>query len=125
MKVMLCKKAALSPSMAVPINVTVTMPMTIPNVVNSDRILLARSASREMPHPSLNSLQNIGMLGLQPRWRRQVFVSGHQPVPDPDHATGMAGDLFLVRDDQDGVALLRQGCEQRQDLQARLGVQVA
>ena len=38
--------------MAVPIRVTVTMPMTMPSVVSAERILLARMASQEIHRPS-------------------------------------------------------------------------
>ncbi len=55
MNEMFFKKARFNPSIAVPIRVTVTMPITIPRVVRIDRILLARMAAQEMPNPSLSS----------------------------------------------------------------------
>ena len=52
---MLLAKAVFNPRMAVPINVTVTMPMIMPKVVKTERILLARIALQEIPNPSFNS----------------------------------------------------------------------
>jgi hypothetical protein len=47
------------PVMAVPISVTVMMPMTIPSVVSTDRILLARIAAQAITKPSLISLKKV------------------------------------------------------------------
>ena len=53
------RKAWFNPSMAVPIKVTVTMPITIPSVVKIERILLARIAPQEMARPSLSSTKKF------------------------------------------------------------------
>ena len=45
--------------MAVPIKVTVTMPITMPSVVSTERILLARIALQEMARPSLSSVSRF------------------------------------------------------------------
>src|SRR5438105_4394230 len=49
---MLCLNAPLSPSMAVPISVTVTIPTMMPRVVRAERILFARRAESEIFIPS-------------------------------------------------------------------------
>src|SRR5437899_12318127 len=59
MKETLWTNALFSPSIAVPIRVTVRMPMTIPSVVSIDRILLARMAPQEMRRPSLSSVRKV------------------------------------------------------------------
>src|SRR6266571_5920473 len=59
MKETLWRNALFSPSIAVPISVTVRMPMTIPSVVSIDRILLARMAPQEMRRPSLSSVRKV------------------------------------------------------------------
>src|SRR5712671_3639521 len=65
MKEMLFRKARFSPSMAVPMSVTVTMPITIPKVVRVERSLLARIAPHEMLIPSLSSVRKF-IRGLPP-----------------------------------------------------------
>ena len=56
---MLCMKELFSPSMAVPMSVTVTMPMTMPSVVRMERILFARMALHEMVKPSRSSVKKF------------------------------------------------------------------
>ena len=56
---MLLMKERFNPSMAVPIKVTVTMPMTMPSVVRMERSLLARIAAQEMPKPSRISVMKF------------------------------------------------------------------
>jgi hypothetical protein len=59
MEEMLCMNDRFRPVMAVPISVTVMMPMTIPSVVSTDRILLARIAAQAITKPSLISLKKV------------------------------------------------------------------
>ena len=47
------------PSMAVPISVTVTMPMTMPSVVRTERSLFARMALHEIARPSRSSVKKF------------------------------------------------------------------
>ena len=56
---------------------------------------------------------------------RLPFVAGDQAVADADDAPRMPGDVLLVRDDNDGVALLRELLEQRHDFLAGLGIEIA
>src|SRR5688572_8396828 len=53
---MLLRKAWFKPSMAVPIKVTVTTPMTMPSVVSPERSLFARIAPHEISMPSFSSV---------------------------------------------------------------------
>ena len=53
------------------------------------------------------------------------FVAGNQSVADADDATGMPGNIFLVRDDNDGVAFPEKFVKQRHDFRAGLGIEVA
>src|SRR5260221_9535884 len=131
---MLLMKALFKPVMAVPIKVTVTMPITMPKVVSKERILLPRMAPHEMPNPSLSSVkkfttkkvlreliqdradydrrvsfinQSGGDLNL-PLHRftiDQQFVAGDQTVADADNAAGMAGGGRLLAGPNDGILL--------------------
>ena len=65
------RKARFSPSIAVPIKVTVTTPMTMPSVASMDRSLLARIASPAMKSPSLSSVKKF----MRRRMRRPERVS--------------------------------------------------
>ena len=56
---MLLMKDWFNPSMAVPMSVTVTMPMTMPSVVRIERSLFARMAAHEMPNPSRISVMKF------------------------------------------------------------------
>src|SRR5450432_1062382 len=104
---MLFTKALSSPSIAAAINVTVTMPMTMPSVVNTERSLFARMALHEIARPSRNSVKKFMESGVC------FFVAGDQTVKDADDALRMARDGFLVRDDDDGVAFFCKFIEQR------------
>ena len=101
---MLLRNERFSPSMAVPMSVTVTMPITMPSVVSTERILLARIAPHEMPKPSRISANRF-MAGLTVG---SAFVTGDQTVADADDAAGVSGHVFFVRHHDDGVALLRE-----------------
>src|SRR5579859_6081423 len=129
---MFLRNARSSPVIAEPIRLTVTIPMTIPSVVNTDRILLARIAPEEMPKPSLNSLhrfmpRNVSLStgdGRQFSLHRRaaalaLFVARDQPVADPDDPARMPGDIFLVSHHDQCVALAREFLKQREDLVAR------
>src|SRR5438105_10887034 len=59
MKETLLRKDRFKPSIAVPISVTVKMPMTMPKVVSIERILLARMALQEMSKPSRSSVNGF------------------------------------------------------------------
>jgi hypothetical protein len=59
MEDMLLRNARFNPSIAVPIIVTVKMPMTMPSVVNTERNLLARMAPQEMLKPSVSSVKKF------------------------------------------------------------------
>ena len=118
MNEMLLRNARLSPSMAVPMSATVTMPITMPRVVRMDRILLARMAAQEMPMPSRISVNRfIPRSTRNPRRAgdqgRLLLVTGDQTVPDADNAVGVAGDIFLMGNDDDSVAALPQLAEKR------------
>src|SRR5208337_1655576 len=52
------------------------------------------------------------------------FVGGDLSVADMDHAMGVFGDVRLVGDYDDGVAIGVEGIEQGHDLQAGFGVEV-
>src|SRR5438552_16167509 len=52
-------------SIAVPMSVTVRMPMTMPKVVSTERILLARMAPQEMRRPSLSSVNKFTLAEAQ------------------------------------------------------------
>src|SRR5881394_2066888 len=83
---MLLRKAAFSPSIAAPIRVTVTMPMTMPSVVSPERILLARIASQEMARPSRSSVRKFIAPGnVPPKSRRQSFVQTLLPAKCRQH----------------------------------------
>src|SRR5882757_3514594 len=59
MNEMLFVNERLSPSIAVPINVTVTIPMTMPSVVRIERSLFARMALQEIDRPSRSSVRKF------------------------------------------------------------------
>ena len=130
--------------MAVPISVTVTMPMTMPSVVSTERILFARMAPQEMPRPSRSSVRKFMV-------RVEIEVEDREPMQSayavafgsafmsfvllsslairPSRMRmmrrGVPGDVFLVRDDDDGVAFPRKLLEQRHDFRAGLGIEIA
>ena len=56
---MLSTNARLMPWMAVPMSVTVTMPMTMPSVVSTERSLFARMALHEISKPSRSSVKKF------------------------------------------------------------------
>src|SRR5439155_13613405 len=55
----LLRKERFRPSIAVPIKVTVRIPITMPSVVSTERSLLARMALQEMSRPSFSSVRNF------------------------------------------------------------------
>ena len=59
MEEMLFMNERFNPSIAVPISVTVTMPMMMPSVVSTERILLARMRLHEMLKPSRISVRKF------------------------------------------------------------------
>ena len=103
-------------------SVTVTMPMTMPSVVSTARILFARIAAHEMLKPSRSSVKKFMAS------RRVIYrlIAGDQPVADAQDPPGVAGDILLVRDDDDRVALrARAPRTERHDFRAGLGVEIA
>jgi hypothetical protein len=56
---MLFMNDRLSPSIAVPMSVTVTIPITIPSVVRIERSLFARMALQEIARPSRSSVKKF------------------------------------------------------------------
>src|SRR6185295_4499706 len=99
------------------------MPMTIPNVVNAERIGLARMADQEMRRPSRTSVKmcmaegNEGMTNDQllaiGHWTSVIdyphaFITGNQAIPDSDDSLGMPRHVLLVGHDDDRVAFLGQ-----------------
>ncbi len=55
----------------------------------------------------------------------RLLVAEYLPVANVDDAVGILGDVMLVGDENDVVALLVESVEQRHDLDAGLGVEVA
>src|ERR1022692_2662833 len=166
MEEMFFRNARFNPSMAVPINVTVTMPITMPSVVSTERILFARMALQEMSRPSRSSVtkfmaksrtktSNIQRSTTnaetrrhsnQEAWRfavecwwlnvsqlrlhasilaRGFFITCDQAVADADDAARLAGHVFFVGHDDDGVAARGKLLEQRHDVRAGFGIQIA
>src|SRR5690349_21153204 len=106
--------------MAAPISVTVRMPMTMPKVASTERILLARSAFQEIPTPSRISETNfitgqhrtsnlqhptpkerrLELISLDVRSSmlnvgclfRACIIAGNEPIPQADDAAGVFGD---------------------------------
>src|SRR5665213_729021 len=163
---MLFRNELFNPSMAVPIIVTVTMPMTMPSVVSTERSLFARMALHEMLKPSRSSVKKfIGenetrtsniehpTPNIESRraaccdhWMFDVgcsvfgvsdylssvcilpcnpFIARNQPVADADDATGLPGDIFLVRYHNDRMAAPGKLLEQRHDFRAGLGIKIS
>ena len=75
MEEMALRKARFNPSIAVPIRVTVTMPITMPSVVSTERILLARIALQEMARPSLSSVSRFMWQGERRSDARSAFIA--------------------------------------------------
>src|SRR3954470_15539092 len=71
---MLRKNAWFKPSIAVPIRVTVTTPITIPSVVRAERILFARSAAQEMRKPSFSSVPKFIPFDGNPKRQRTAAL---------------------------------------------------
>ena len=59
--------------MAVPISVTVMMPMTMPSVVSTERNLFARMALHEIARPSRSSVRKVHFLDRINRIFRMSF----------------------------------------------------
>src|SRR5678815_731799 len=107
MNEMLFSNARFNPSMAVPMSVTVTIPITMPSVVRIERSLFARMALQEIARPSRSSVRKfigreadewiVGFLGSP-----DLFVTGDEAVADANDPVGVFGDVFLVRDEDDG-----------------------
>src|SRR5215472_7587538 len=143
--------ARFSPWMAVPINVTVRMPITMPRVVRTERILLARIAAHEMPRPSLSSVRkfisragssvpmpfhnsarhNRGLrfralvrFGMCGGGRGLALIAGDQTVTNADNPPRVSRNVFLVRNHNDRVPLSGKLGKQREDLRAGLGIEV-
>ena len=53
------------------------------------------------------------------------FVACDQPVADPDDTPGLPGDILLVRDNDDGVAVQGKLLEQGHDFRSRLGIEIS
>ncbi len=85
------------------------MPMTMPSVVRMERSLFARMASHDDAQP-LQALrgksQEARRMRVQHRRDWRWFVAGDQAVANADDAPGVPGDVLLVGDDDDGVALV-------------------
>src|SRR5580698_10596286 len=96
---MLFMNEPFKPSIAVPIRVTVTMPITMPSVVSTERSLFARMALQEIARPSRSSVTKFMRSCFHDR-----FVAGDEAVADADDTPGLARYLFFVCDDDDGVA---------------------
>ena len=88
--------------MAVPISVTVTIPITMPSVVSSGAHLVRadRLQRNGQPLPQFDE-QLHGSAG-------PALVAGDQAVADAHDAPRVPGHILLVRDHDDGVACLGQ-----------------
>src|SRR5262245_6989594 len=128
MNEMLFMNERFSPSSAVPMSVTVTIPMTMPNVVRTERSLFARIALHEMPSPSLSSEKGFMRRGLRRHRsrcngyygralrrrvghvvdcgcrRRHALVTGNEAVTNPQDAPRVPGHVLLVCHHEDGIA---------------------
>src|SRR3974390_3562899 len=117
--------------MAAPMRVTVTMPMTMPMVARAERILLARTASQEIPRLSrisdrnfmgrkhrTSNIQHSTPKAQCPTWIPldvqcsmlnvgcsfcAYLIAGNEAVADTNDSARLAGNIFLVGYDDDGV----------------------
>ena len=114
------------------IAITAATPITMPSIVSAERSLLrrsARSAVRSVIAASFMrpSRARWASCGLPARdGGRLRDVGDDLPVAHGDDARGEAGDVRLVRhEDHRHPALAVQALEERDDLEARRGVEVA
>src|SRR2546425_11833419 len=93
----LLRNERLRPSMAVPIKVTVRMPITMPRVVSTERSLLARMAPQEMRRPSWSSVS--GFMAVQkiqaPRSKLQRSSKHKIPLRRPGWSLDLGVSLEL------------------------------
>src|SRR4030042_1548381 len=87
-------------------------PIRMPSTVSSERSLFARRdcSAMLMASPNCMSPPSGPVAGL---------VALDLPVPDVDHAVGVVGDVLLVGDEDDRVAVPVQLVEQATDVPAR------
>ena len=100
---------------------TDAMPMMMPNMVNSDRILLARIEWIDMENDSVKLYRNSAK---RPRFRF-TGVGNDASVFDFDDAVGLTGDVRVVRDHDDRVTLTVQLLDDFHDGFAAFGIQRA
>ncbi len=102
---MLFMNERFKPSMAVPIKVTVRMPMTMPSVVkHRTQLVRADGAPRDDW-----AFAQFGEEIHAPRIILNRLIAGDEAVADADNTSGVAGDFLLVRDNDDGVAFVAPG----------------
>src|SRR5688572_6490164 len=93
--------------------ITEDTPMRIPSTVRNERSLFERSEATAIPMASENGTATSLPL-----------VALHTPVADVDHAVGVLGDVPLVGDEDDGVAVGVELLEHAHDLLAGGAVEV-
>src|SRR5262245_35666696 len=101
-----------SPSVMATTAITEETPIRIPSTVRKERSLLARSDANAMRTASENGMSGPPLVALD------------LAVADVDRPVRVLGDVALVGDDDDGVAVLVKLLEQPHDLLARGRVQV-
>src|SRR6478735_8363591 len=111
-----CLKVFFRPFAAVIVVTTARMPMTMPSVVSTPRLLFAAIADMAILKDSERS---------RPSFMSAALVALDQAVAQAHHAVRVRRDVVLVRDQDDGVALGVQVAEHRHDLLPGGGVEVA
>ena len=105
--------------------ITAPTPMRMPRTVRAERSLLA-----DNPRRAARTLS--GQVTRPAAWMNGVRISARargvgedEPVANPDHPLGVAGDVRLVGDEHHGAPGGVQVGEDRHHVLARVGVQVA
>src|SRR5687768_3027257 len=112
-----CVKVFFRPLAAVIVVMTATIPMIMPSVVRAPRLLLAAIAASAILKDSDRS--RASFISAPPG------VALDQAVAQAHDAVRVGGDVVLVGDQDDGVALGVQVAEHAHDLGAGGAVQVA
>ena len=93
-----------------------------PFLQDGDEVVM-RDMQKAPAFPRIGFGECRGVMCLTYFWN--LFVFGDLTVANEDDAMRVHGDVVLVRDQHDGVALLMQPLEQRHDFVAGGGIEVA
>src|SRR5436189_4496527 len=127
---MLLSKPIEIPPIAVPINVTATMPMITPSAVRVERVMFERICATAIFQLSPSSyIKRLILISTDSSHidfgNKSRVVAFDQTIAQMHCAPSVCGDVALMRNENDGVAPPIQIFEQRHDLLAGFGIEIS